>query len=283
MKVTVTGANGYLASNLVAKLAREGNDIAAVVNRNSDRVDALKRKHPGLITTYHSSELSEAVLDAKVIYHLAGVFTVSCETDQVRKMIESNLMLTLDLYDAAERFAPDAHVVLASSFSQLDSDGVNRESTYYSGMKALVELGTPALENRLAFLRVSDTFGPGDTRTKVHNLCASKMLAGEVFEFRSPGSTELALAHVDDVAEAFMFLGTSRIAGRFNLLNEELRITLAEVASLLQSGGEGSVTFPREDSFPVEIPFGVDLIPFWTPTRTPQAHLHDALILGRTQ
>ena len=72
-----------------------------------------------------------------------------------------------------------------------------------------------------------------------------------------------------------------RIAGIFNLLNEELRITLAEIGDILQSGTKGSVTFPQGEATPTDVPFGVDLIPHWTPSRKPQTHLHDALILGR--
>lgn len=283
MRTVVTGANGYLASNLVEKLAQRGDEVSAVINNNSFRVGALARKYPSQISIYESGDLNEAVRDAKEVYHLAGFFTTGRFSAQIHQLAKSNLLSTISLYEAIEECAPDAHTVLASSFSQLDLEGNNKADTYYSGMKALVELGTPELDGRLSFLRVSDTFGPNDSRKKVHNICAEQVMRGEIFEFKSSANTQLALTHTDDVADAFMFLCNSRLPGPFNLLNEELRITLAEIGDALQQGTKGSVRFPNTGAGSTQIPFGVDLIPGWGPTRRPHDHLHSALILGHSQ
>lgn len=281
MKSVVTGANGYLASNLVRHLLARGDSVTAVMSQNDDRLRLLSQ-NPNL-TVLHSSCLEEAVSDAKEVYHLAGFFSTKSDPQTVRSLAASNLLLTMDLYAAVENFAPDAHVVAASSFSQLDRTGQIAPDSYYSGLKALVELGTPALKDRLSFLRVSDTYGPNDSRVKVHNLCASAMKRGETFQFQSPADTQLALTHVDDVANAFMYLENSRIPGAFNLLNDELRVTLGEIGCVLQNGTEGSVRFPNTKAAPSRIPFGIDLIPGWLPTLKAGDNLSRVLLEGYTR
>lgn len=278
MKSVVTGANGYLASNLVRHLLARGDSVVAIVNEKTDRIP--DRSTTNDITVLRSDCMEDAVRDAKEVYHMAGFFSTKSDPQTVRSLVASNLLLTVDLYAAVENFAPDAHVIAASSFSQLDSEGRIAPDSYYAGMKALVELGTPALEDRLTFLRVSDTYGPNDPRTKVHNLCARTVAKGETFQFQSPANTQIALTHVDDVADAFMYLENSRVPGAFNLLNSELKITLGEIGDILQKSASGEVRFPHDTAAPSQIPFGVDLIPGWHPKYKAEDNLPRILAEG---
>lgn len=274
MKIVVTGANGFLASHLTESLLIEGNNVSALVRTNSDRVEDLALKYPGQLTI--TTDLREAVTDAKEIYHLAGFFSTRSDSSTVSKLVDQNLLATLRLYEAIEEFAPDAHTVLASSFSQLSSTGECVPDSYYSGLKALVELGTPALQDRLSFLRVSDTYGPNDSRPKVHNICLKALQTEGSFTFKSPADKELALTHVDDVASAFIFLCRSRIPRAFNLLNSELKITLGQLAENLQQGAGGSVGFTQGNSINT-IPFDTNKIPGWSPQHDAKTDLFATL------
>lgn len=276
MKAVVTGSNGYLGSHLVKKLLQEGRTVSAVIHHSDDHLSDAMRLHRDQLTIYRHDDLDAAVEDAKEVYHLAGYFSTQDDPETVAKLMLSNLLFTTELYAAIDRSAPDAHVVCASTFSQLDKEGRIAPDSYYSGMKALVELGSSNINDRLSFLRLSDTFGPRDWRPKVHNILARELEAKGHFAFRSPAETKLVLTHVDDVALAFIHMCMLRESQTYNLLYPENALTLGEVSRVFTDQLGGSVEFP-EASAESAIPIGVDLIPNWSPTRDPRHTLLDVL------
>lgn len=276
MKAVVTGANGYLGSHLVRRLLQSGRTVSAVIHHSDDHLSSVMRTHREQLTIYRHDDLDDAVEDSKEIYHLAGYFSTKDDPETVANLMLSNLLFTTELYAAVERSAPDAHVVCASTFSQLDKRGHVAPDSYYSGMKALAEFGNSSINDRLSFLRLSDTFGPNDWRPKVHNILARELKDKRHFAFRSPAKTELVLTHVDDVASAFIHMCELRESMTCNLLYPENAVTLREVANIFTDELGGSVEFPEEDTESA-IPIGVDLIPNWSPSRDPLRTLLDVL------
>lgn len=276
MKSVVTGANGYLGSNLTEHLLLAGRTVSAVIHHSDDHLSGLMKRHKDRLTIYRHDDLDEAVKDTKEAYHLAGYFSTKDDAETIANLMLSNLLFTTEFYAAVERSAPDAHVVCASTFSQLDKTGRISPDSYYSGMKALAELGNSNINDRLSFLRLSDTFGPGDWRPKVHNILARELKEKGHFAFRSPAETELVLTHTDDVASAFMHMAELREPQIYNLLYPENVMTLREVSEMFTGALGGSAEFP-ESSHESAIPIGVDLIPTWSPSRDPRQTLLDVL------
>src|SRR5208337_3080870 len=104
MRALVSGATGYIGSHLVADWMQRGDEVHAIVRKQSD----TNRLSPSIgqdrIHLYDGSldSLSQAVADSKpeVVLHLASLFVVQHAHEQVSTLIESNILFATMLLEA---------------------------------------------------------------------------------------------------------------------------------------------------------------------------------------
>jgi dTDP-glucose 4,6-dehydratase len=122
-RVLVTGADGFLGSHLAERLVREGASVRALVWYNAfdsrgwldtapaDVVDAIEIVPGEIRDTEQMRRLADGV---EVVLHLAALIAIPFSYDAPRSYVETNVIGTLNLLEAA-RGQGVAHFVHTSS------------------------------------------------------------------------------------------------------------------------------------------------------------------------
>eukprot|EP00294_Goniomonas_avonlea_P016665 CAMPEP_0114559732 /NCGR_PEP_ID=MMETSP0114-20121206/11077_1 /TAXON_ID=31324 /ORGANISM="Goniomonas sp, Strain m" /LENGTH=324 /DNA_ID=CAMNT_0001745219 /DNA_START=26 /DNA_END=1000 /DNA_ORIENTATION=- len=129
-KVCVTGASGYIASQLVSELLKRGYQVRGTVRSLADptRVDHL-RALPGAerLELFEADLLKDNSFDAAVsgcqgVFHCASPFQLS-STDGRKEFVEPALQGTRNLLGSVDRTPSVTTVVLTSSMASIGFNG----------------------------------------------------------------------------------------------------------------------------------------------------------------
>ena len=250
MKALVTGASGFLGTHVVRELLERGHDVRAVVRSTSstpaewgDRVDVAQAD------LRESSDLDRLFDGVDVLIHLAATMRGTREEQR-----EGTVVATERLLEAMRAAGSTSHLVLAGSCSVYDwtaSRGVLNEDSPletnleerdgYTAAKVSQERATRrfAEENRwtLSVLRPGFIYGAG-----AGPAAGAGLKVGPIFLVVAPLS-RLRLTHVENCAAAFADAAEKRVAGTFNVVDDE-RVSAWRYAGRLIGGQRGVVRVP---------------------------------------
>jgi CDP-paratose 2-epimerase len=120
----VTGAAGFIGSNLADRLAQEGHDVLIFDALARPGVEAnlewLRRRHPARLSTMIADirdpdAVAEAVRDAGAVFHLAGQVAVTTSMVEPQEDFDVNLRGTFGLLDALRRRGGGVPLIFAST------------------------------------------------------------------------------------------------------------------------------------------------------------------------
>ncbi|MEM7707656.1 MAG: NAD(P)-dependent oxidoreductase [Pseudomonadota bacterium] len=236
MKVLVTGATGYLGTHLIRHLTGAGYDAVGLVRTSSDAKELVEigaETVTGDVTCVESME--QASRDVDVIVHAAAD---TSGTVSGGKSVTING--TLNVAQLCTR-RPKLRLVYISSCSVYGisdlaaGDVIDEESALekrpelrgaYSHAKhsaeVLLRRELAGSEKRVVVLRPGIIFGRA---AKVFSPSLGFRVGARLFLIIGPGSTELPLVHVDDVADAATrLIAAPQVSGVFNVVDPQ-RIT----------------------------------------------------------
>ncbi len=212
MKVTVTGADGLLGSNLVRLLLEEGHSVRVFLQegKGSPSLEGLdvERRYGDILD---ASSVRKAFFGSGAVIHAAASTSVLPSRSKLVRKI--NIQGTIHAINAAEQAQVDRFVYIgtANSFAPGPIDAPGDESTPYVGAKygldymdskyEAQQLVLKAMKERnLPALTVNPTFmiGPYDS-TPSSGAMLIRLARGEVPGYTSGGK---CWTHVRDVASA---------------------------------------------------------------------------------
>jgi nucleoside-diphosphate-sugar epimerase len=186
----VTGASGFIGSHLVPALKREGHDVY-LLSRGDDVLKTLKTAKPELT------------------YHLASLFLAENSYEQVKPLVESNILLGTELVDALVRENCRAIVCAGTAWQNFEGKKGTAACLYAATKEAfesVLRYYADAQALRACVLKLYDTYGPQDKRRKLLSLIRESVNSSKPMGL-SPGDQKIDLLHVNDAISAFLTAG----------------------------------------------------------------------------
>ncbi|MTV26019.1 NAD-dependent epimerase/dehydratase family protein [Nitriliruptoraceae bacterium ZYF776] len=240
--VLVTGAAGFIGSNLVARLLEDGRRVIGVDDLSSGSLQhlaAARERHPGRfefdrldVTQGGLLPLVER-LRPEVIYHLAAQVDVATSVADPVADAATNVLGTVAVLEAA-RAGGVRKVVYASSIASygdppehalpIDESWTAPALSPYGASKlaAMTYLATYEQLHDVTWtaLTLANVYGPHQTTAGEGGVVATfigRMLAGQPVAVHGDGQQTRDFVFVDDVVHAFVLAGDRGDGQRFTI------------------------------------------------------------------
>lgn len=210
MKVLLTGATGFIGSQLALRLVAQGHELAIVV-RPQSKLDTLTAAVPRIqVHVYDGSyaSLLKALQAAQpeVVIHVASLFLAQHEPEDVARLIYSNLNFPTQVLQAMSDLGIKRFINTGTSWQHYQNEAYNPVNLYAAtkqAFEALLAYYVEAQGFKAITLKLFDTYGPGDARPKLFSLLRKIARTGETLRM-SPGEQLLDLVYIDDVLDAYL-------------------------------------------------------------------------------
>lgn len=209
MKALVTGATGYIGSKLCQQLLVEGWEVDVLVRPSGRRLPESLAGKVSLRTHDGSTEsVLGSVAESKpdVVFHLASLFIAEHCTEQVTDLINSNVLFGTQLIEACARAGVKRFINTGTSWQHYRSGAYDPVCLYAATKQAfedILDFYADAFGISAVTLKLFDTYGPADPRSKIVRLLFRAAISGDRLEM-SPGDQWLDFVHIEDVVAAFM-------------------------------------------------------------------------------
>ena len=233
-KVLITGAAGFIGSQLTQRLKREGFEVGIIKRENSDvwRIKDLLDK----IVTYDvdlrdTEEVSKAVSHFRpdVIFHLATYYAVEHKPQEISLMVDTNVLGTINLLEASKESRVKLFVNTSSCFVYRESKNKLRENADLSPLN-LYALTKLQAEQACSFyaenyglkaitFRLFPPYGPADHERRLIPYVTKSLLEGEKLKLTT-GMQRWDFVYVDDIVDAyFKLLSVSDLPQKHEIFN----------------------------------------------------------------
>ena len=240
MKALVTGANGFIGSNLVKRLLEEGTEVNVLVRKTSD-LKFLKGMEVnyfyGDITDY--STIEPAVKGADRVFHVAGL---AADWGPYQKFEKINFKGTINVAKAAAAARVKRFVYISTvafhGFGKTDvteDDPPAKNLIPYAETKLLAEQWlweyAKVINMEITAVRPGNVFGIND-RTFISKYMDA-MLSGKFAEINH-GSSKTCPVYIENLIDIVLLVSKQdKAAGNAYLATDGLDITWHEFNTLL--------------------------------------------------
>ncbi len=280
----ITGATGFLGTNLCERLHACGVRVTGLVRSTSDASRRAKLEALGTVMETDGSvaSLTDALRDANpdLVFHLAANYVGTHGPDDVAPLLSDNVGLTASLCEAATTAQCHALVAAGTAWQNAGSAPGNPSpspNTLYAATKQaadeIIGYYARARDLNAITLKIYDSYGPDDPRRKFLAVLTETAARGETLR-ASPGDQQLHMVHVDDLIDGFTHAGNRLASGTAKgyesyTLPSIKAVTLRELADVWQvaTGVRAEIEWGATPYRPGEVltPWEGKPLPGWSP------------------
>lgn len=209
-KCLITGATGFVGSNLARKLVNTDWDVTIVCRKDSslENIEDILSE----VKVYRYENQIEDLIkffkenDFEVVYHLASLFIAEHKNEDIRNLIESNILFGTEILEAMKESNTKLLINTGTSWQHYNSEEYNPVDLYAATKEAyekIIKYYVEAANIRCVTLKLFDTYGENDKRPKLINLLNKFADEKKVLDM-SLGEQKLDLVHVDKVTDSFI-------------------------------------------------------------------------------
>jgi UDP-glucose 4-epimerase len=219
-RIIVTGGSGFIGRKLSARLASLGADVY-----NLDLNKPMFNENPNVnfcqINLTNKEDVFSAVTSIKpeIVFHLAANINRASEFDMLYRMIDTNLVATINLFNCLRHVTPLQSVIVAGTAEEyginkvpfrenLRENPISPYSFSKTCMSHLCRLVYNLYEIPTVVLRATLAYGPGQAEVMFIPSLIKSLLRNEKF-LMTAGEQTRDFLFVDDLIEAYLLAGSS--------------------------------------------------------------------------
>lgn len=234
--VLVTGGEGFVGSNLCARLVKDGNRVISLDNRATSGESAVRMAGVEY-RTGHTKDIQKLVPEnPDYIYHLAEYARVEKSFDDIAMVWDLNVVGTFGVLEFWRE--KKCKLIYAGSSTKFSDGGLGRNLSPYTWTKAA---NTELVANYGAWFKLPfaityfyNVYGPGERAGSYGTLIQifrEKKGKGEPLTVNAPGTQRRNFTHVDDIVDGLILVGESGEGDEYGLGNKQ-DFSVLEVAEL---------------------------------------------------
>ncbi len=224
-RVLVTGATGFVGAHLVKQLVGQGARVYSTsISRNplsyffEQKLDRQSTVLQVDLCDFEKVKDIVSKFEIEYIFHLAAQPIVSVAYHNPRRTLESNVMGTVNILEAARLYQPKGVIVASSDKAygkhgqtQYTEDAPLQGDHPYEVSKSAADLiamtyaktyGLPIVTSRFG-----NIYGPGDLNfSRIIPGIMESLVTNQTLELRSDGSMVRDYLHVEDVVRGYLLL-----------------------------------------------------------------------------
>ncbi len=246
-RVLVTGATGFIGSNLVRRLLKEGHEVSILTRGSSSslwRIEEVKDKLRIInasLVDYEAVEKAVAEIKPEIIFHLAtyGGFSSERDTDRI---IDTNITGTLNLFRACSKQGFSLFVNTGSSSEYGIKERPMKETdslepvTYYGATKASMSLFLSRIAKsqglNIVTIRPFAVYGYFEEKNRLVSYLILSCIEGRNPELSTPSSVR-DFIFVEDLVEGYMAtIDKKNIEGEVFNLGTGVQYSVGDIARL---------------------------------------------------
>lgn len=233
-KILVTGAAGFIGSRLTHRLIKEGFEVGIIKREKSDtwRIKDIL----GKITTYDADlkdteKISKVISEFKpdTIFHLATYYAVDHKPQEIPLMIDTNILGTINLLEAAKESKVNLFVNTSSCFVYKESKDKLKETDDLKPLNLYALTKIHAEEacsyysetyglNTITF-RIFPPYGPADNIRKLIPYIIKTLSDEETLKLTT-GLQRWDFIYVEDIIDAYIkLLKVTKLPEKHDIFN----------------------------------------------------------------
>lgn len=219
-KTIVTGANGFVGSNVCKELCKQGVKVFAVVKDEQENIDNIKNLSDIQIIYCDLSNIStlESKIpdrDIDVFYHFAWVGSAGplrCDEEiQLQNALWTAQALRIADKMNCKKFVNAGSIMEKETYTAVYTQESTPALPYIYGAGKLIARSickpiANSLNIDLCWAVITNAYGAGEFSPRFVNSTIRKILANEPLQFTS-ATQNYDFIYIDDVAKAFVAIG----------------------------------------------------------------------------
>ena len=239
MRILVTGATGFIGTNLTRDLRKKHNlFILGQFEGDPEKLDL-----PGIVMSDDIPRLADYMKTNEIegIIHLASLYLTVHKPEEIKNLVSSNVYFGTAVLEAAsiagcvKWFLNTGSIWQNYNVKGMDYNPVNLYAATKQAFIDMAKYYTDVFGIRFCTLKLCDTYGPNDTRRKLFMLFKDYSESGEVLKM-SPGEQLIDLIYITDIIAGFTHLAELLASdielGEEYVLTSGRQIPLKELANL---------------------------------------------------
>jgi len=200
-RVLVSGATGFIGSEVANSLAQQGANVTALTKTRSANA-SLDWIHVSESAPFPSADVEAS--KPEIVIHLATRFQAAHSPSDITALIQSNVEFGTQLLDVTMNSGA-RFVNVSSSWQHYEGKSYSPVSLYAATKQAFADIARYYWETGLDYrdLSIYDTYGPTDQRNKLIRLLLIAARSGESIDM-GEGNQLINLLYISDVVRAIL-------------------------------------------------------------------------------
>ncbi len=279
-RALVTGATGFVGSNLVGGLL-EASWQVSVITRPDSSIEILAPYSSQVDIHVHDGSMKSmsgivAASKPDVVYHLAAMVSADHREEDIDQMVTSNVLFSTQLAEAMFRNGANRLVNTETFWQhQTGTDDFVPVCLYAAtkqGFRDILQYYVHSCHLNAISLVLYDTYGANDPRKKLFSLLKQSVRDGTQLDM-TLGEQLVDIVHVDDVVAAYLRAGDMLLEKDHKLetyaVSSGCKMTLRELVERVEREAEVQIklNWGGKSYRPNEVmtPWQGEQLPGWQP------------------